>query len=104
MRNRYFARSEPGSDDQPLANAARAAATALSTSSADRLRRRLRVLPPWSGEIVSYDSVVLEPLAADEEPVAIVELDDVARLGRRCVSPILRDGCAVLFLLDLSQG
>ena len=32
MRKRYFARSEPGSDDQPSAYALRAAATALSTS------------------------------------------------------------------------
>ena len=34
MRKRYFARSEPGSDDQPSAYAVRAAATARPTSSA----------------------------------------------------------------------
>jgi hypothetical protein len=33
MRKRYFARSEPGSDDQPLAKASRAATTARPTSS-----------------------------------------------------------------------
>jgi hypothetical protein len=33
MRKRYFARSEPGSSDQPLANATRAVRTARSTSS-----------------------------------------------------------------------
>ena len=33
MRKRYFARSEPGSADQPFANASRAAPTAASTSS-----------------------------------------------------------------------
>ncbi len=33
MRKRYFARSEPGSDDQPFENASRAAVTAASTSS-----------------------------------------------------------------------
>src|SRR5581483_1104233 len=32
MRKRYFARSEPGSDDQPFSNALQAAATAFSTS------------------------------------------------------------------------
>jgi hypothetical protein len=33
IRKRYFARSEPGSSDQPFENAPRAAATARSTSS-----------------------------------------------------------------------
>ena len=33
IRNRYFARSEPGSVDQPFANASRAAAIAAATSS-----------------------------------------------------------------------
>ena len=32
IRKRYFARSEPGSADQPLANASRAASTASCTS------------------------------------------------------------------------
>ncbi len=55
IRNRYFARSEPGSDDQPFSNAPRAAAIALCTSSG--------VAWPTSasgssldGEIVVYDS------------------------------------------------
>ena len=34
IRKRYFARSEPGSADQPFENASRAAPTARSTSSA----------------------------------------------------------------------
>jgi hypothetical protein len=33
IRNRYFARSEPGSEDQPFSNAPRAAAIAACTSS-----------------------------------------------------------------------
>ena len=33
MRKRYFARSEPGTADQPFAYASRAACTARSTSS-----------------------------------------------------------------------
>jgi hypothetical protein len=33
IRNRYFARSDPGSDDQPFSNAARAASIAACTSS-----------------------------------------------------------------------
>ena len=55
MRNRYFARSEPGSDDQPFANASRAAATARVDVLLRRLadgRERLLV----AGEIVSYVS------------------------------------------------
>ena len=35
MRKRYFARSEPGSDDQPSAYAVRAAATARPTSAGE---------------------------------------------------------------------
>ena len=33
IRNRYLARSEPGSADQPFSNASRAAPTAVATSS-----------------------------------------------------------------------
>ena len=56
MRKRYLARSAAGSDDQPFANASRAAPTAASTSaslpcptSASRSSEE--------GEIVSYVSV-----------------------------------------------
>src|SRR5205085_11335481 len=46
----------------------------------------------------------LEPLAADEVAVPLLEPDDVARLGRRRVGPILRDRRSVLAMFQLSQG
>ena len=57
MRNRYFARSEPGSADQPFANAARAAATATSTSCSPFPGRSLASVSSSRGEIVSYVDV-----------------------------------------------
>src|SRR5579862_3164121 len=56
IRKRYFARSEPGSDDQPFANAARAAATASPTSSAVP-SPTIASGSSLAGEIVSYLSV-----------------------------------------------
>ena len=52
IRNRYFARSEPGSEDQPFSNASRAAPIAACTSSG--------VASPTSasGSSVAGDSVV----------------------------------------------
>ena len=90
-RKRYFARSEGASADQPFSNASRAAPTARSTSSSpacatsasgssvDGRDRREPLARPR-----------LDPLAADEEPVALAELDDVARLGRGRVLPLER--------------
>ncbi len=46
----------------------------------------------------------LDPLAADEKAVALSQLDDVKRLRRGRVGPVLRNRCAVLFAVDLSQG
>ncbi len=46
----------------------------------------------------------LDPLAADEEAVALSQRDDVTRLRRRCVRPFLRDRGAILFAVELSQG
>ena len=95
IRYRYFARSEGASDDQPFSNAARAALTARSTSCSFACgdlgelllgRRRDRVEP--------LARLRLDELAADEEAVALLELDDVARLGRGRVLPLgqRRDG------------
>jgi hypothetical protein len=46
----------------------------------------------------------LDLLAADEEPVALADLDDVARFGRRCVLPLERSGRGHGSLLDLGHG
>src|SRR5436190_1490952 len=45
----------------------------------------------------------LEPLAADVVAVAVLQRDDVARLGCRRVGPLGRDRCATLLSLQLSQ-
>ena len=107
IRNRYLARSEPGSDDQPSSNATRAAATASVTSSVVACAISASG-SSVAGLIVVYVSFGLEPLAADVEAVALAEPDDVARLGRGRVVPHRlsrrggrRDGC--LSLLDVSQ-
>src|ERR671933_637227 len=46
----------------------------------------------------------LEPLAADVEPVALAERDDVARLGRRRVRPVRRDGGGAALGLELGHA
>src|SRR6185503_20493033 len=46
----------------------------------------------------------LDPFAADEESVALAQLDDLARLGRGRVGPVGRDGCAVLLSLELGHS
>ena len=100
IRKRYFARSEPARLDQPFSNASRAASTARSTSSGPACATSASG-SSVAGVIVGERlSVRLEPLAADEEPVALPELDDVARLGRGRVRPVRRDGGAVLLSLD----
>src|SRR3954447_3832299 len=55
IRKRYFARSEPGSDDHPFSNAPRAASTARATSSFVALPTVASV-SSVDGEIVSYVS------------------------------------------------
>ena len=45
----------------------------------------------------------LEPLPADEVPVAVAELNEVARLGRRRVVPGSRNGRAILLALELGH-
>src|SRR6266852_67454 len=45
-----------------------------------------------------------DPLAGNEVAVTLLEANDVARLGRRRVRPVLRSGRALRFLLDVSQG
>ena len=73
IRNRYLARSLPGSADQPSANASRAAATAASTSCGARLGdlgERLLVARGDRREALA--GARLEPLAADEEAVALL--------------------------------
>ena len=56
MRNRYFARSEPGSDDQPFANALRAAVDRAVDVLLRRPGRSTRACSSSRGEIVSYVS------------------------------------------------
>ena len=43
-------------------------------------------------------------LSADEEPVALLEPNDVPRLGRGRIIEARRDGRAVLFAFELSQA
>src|SRR5262249_55241635 len=46
----------------------------------------------------------LDPLAADEQAVALPEPDDVARLRRRRVRPVGRNGGAILLSLELGPS
>ena len=46
----------------------------------------------------------LEPFAADEEAVALADLDDVARLGRARVGPVAGDVDLALRLVELSHA
>ena len=46
----------------------------------------------------------LEPLAADEEAVAVADGDDVARLGRALVLPAGRNGSVILLSLELGHA
>ena len=45
----------------------------------------------------------LDPVAADEEAVALAQRDDVGRLRRGCVRPVGRDRRAVLLAVEISQ-
>ncbi len=104
MRKRYFARSAGASFAQPSSYARRAAVTARSTSSASAWATSKR-LSSVEGEIDSNHSpgVRLHLLAADEEPVTLADLDDVARLGRRRVLPLERSGNGRGAFLDLGH-
>ena len=64
IRNRYFARSAPGSSDQPSSNAARAASIAVPTSSG--------VACPTSASGASVDGsiVVYFSVASSHSPPA----------------------------------
>ena len=62
IRKRYFARSEPGSADQPFSNAPRAACTAASTSSAPACPTSA------SASSVAGDSVVYVSAGSSHSP------------------------------------
>ena len=88
MRNRYFARSRPDSWPHDRRCARRAARTALSTSTAVALAicgQRL-----LGGRVDRDEGLAagrLDLTAVDEQAVALLELDDVAGLGRRARTP-----------------
>ena len=103
-RNRYFARSDGASDDQPFSNAPRAVSTARRTSSSPASATSNRV-SSVEGEIEVNHSLRprLDLLPADEEPVPLADLHDVSRLGRRRVLPLERGRDAGRALLDLGH-
>ena len=95
---RYLARSVGEIVDQPFSKAFRAALTATSISSGVSL--------PDLGERLlgrRVDRLVgllrLDPVASDEEAVAVSELNEVARLRSRRVLPGGRNRRAILFAL-----
>ena len=102
MRKRYFARSDGASADQPFSKASRA----VLDREADVLLARLRDLEErLLGRRRDRREPLARPrldlLAADEEPVPLADLDDVARLGRGRVLPLEGRGKARRALLDL---
>ena len=85
MRNRYLPRSEPLSFDQVLSYARRAAATARSTSSGDAVAISA-IFFSVAGEMVENGvPLSVDELAVDEQPVAVLEMEDAGRLGGRGV-------------------
>ena len=103
IRKRYFARSEPASADQPFSKAPRAASTAASHLLLGRLADLgERLLAGGVDRRVGL--LRLEPLAADEEAVALAQLDDLARLGRGRVGPLGRNRRAILLSLELGHS
>ena len=88
MRNRYFARSRPGSvGPVALEGAARdgdGVVDVLDVGAGD-LGERLFGRRIERGEPLA--AAWRDFLAANEQPVARLELDDVARFGRGCVLP-----------------
>ena len=94
IRNRYFARSLPGRRAPARRWARRAARTALSTSAGVARATSASGSSVAGSIVVNVRAVRGRDLApADEQPVARLERDDVARLGRRRVLP--RDRLAV---------
>ena len=104
MRNRYFARSAPGSPDQPfskrLASRTYGESYVLGPGLRDLCERLLR---RRADRRVALAGTRLDQLAADEQSVALGDGDDVARLRRRGVVPRRRNRRGTLFLLELSQ-
>ncbi len=104
MRKMYFARSEPGSLDQPLSKAS----PRRADGEVDVLLARLRDL----GEVrlvrgldrrVPLAGQRLDLLSAHEEPVPLLEADDIARLGRGRVLPFERGRCGNAGLLEVGH-
>ena len=94
MRNRYLARSRPGSVPHERVWARRAARTALSASAGVRLGDEGQRL--FRGRVDRGERAAAlgrDVAAADEQPVALLDRDDVARFGCRRVLP--RDRLAV---------
>ena len=86
IRNRYLARSEPGSADQPFSNASRAAPTAAATSSGVACAISASG-SSVAGLIVVYVSVGSSHCPPTKSPYRSLQRDDVARLGRGRVVP-----------------
>ena len=93
MRNRYFARSEPGSADQPSSNAA-ARSLDCQPHVVGACLRDLgkRLLGGGADRRVPLARARLDPLATDEQPVALVDGDDVTGLRSVRVVPARLDG------------
>ena len=104
MRKRYFARSPGARVDQPLSNdVARGADGEIDVLGAciRNLGERLFVARRNARRVLGRAR--LDPLAADEEPVAVLEADDLPRLRRLRVLERGGNRRAVLFFLDLGH-
>ena len=103
MRKRYFARSAAG-QRRPAVGEGGARG---GDGAADLLGRALaydreRLLVAGGDGLVRLGG--LEPLAADELPVALADLHDVARLGRTRIRPVGGDSYLAAGLVQLTPG
>ena len=93
IRNRYFARSEGASFAQPSSKASsRGAHREIDVFRARQRDLEQRLLRRRRDRLEPLARSRLDLLAAHEEAVALADLDDVARLGRRSVLPLERSG------------
>ncbi len=101
---RYFARSEGASADQlALERAAGRVDSEADVLLACERHLEERLLRGRRDRLEPFGRPRLDLVAADVEPVALADLDDVARLRRRRVLPLERRRKARCSLLDLGH-
>ena len=105
IRNRYFARSDGASFDQPsLERRARGLDREVDVLLVRLRHLGERLLGRRRDRVEPLVRLRLDELAADEEAVALLERDDVARLRRGRVVPLGERRNGRVLLLELAQA